>query len=86
MYITAAYILEIYSGKSFSSFAYERIFSPLQMHGTFMSRNLAMQSGNLSQSWSETGRRIPFWFSESIMHTNSGAGGILSTARDMVWI
>lgn len=81
MYVTASYILEKYSGLSFGEFARKRIFEPLQMNSTVTSEALAP---NLSQTWSEKGRRIPLWFSESDMRLLAGAGSILSSTRDMV--
>lgn len=84
MFVTAAYILEKYSGMSFPDFAHQRIFSPLGMNATSMSDELAVASSRLSQSWSLKQRRIPFWFSGKNMKTIAGAGGIISSARDMV--
>ena len=84
MFVTAAYILEKYSAMSFPDFAHQRIFSPLGMNATSMSDELAVASSRLSQSWSLKQRRIPFWFSGKNMKTIAGAGGIISSARDMV--
>ena len=90
MYVTASYLLSVYAKKSFYEFAKERIFDPLGMKSTVMSPTEAKQSGYLSHSWAQPtgeekyGRRIPFWFSDKTHRAISGAGGVISSAEDMV--
>lgn len=82
--MVGTHILATYSGVSFSEFAHERIFKPLGMSATTLSPEVAEATGNFSHGWSSKGRRIPFWFSKEGSHVISGAGAMLSSAKDMV--
>lgn len=81
MYVVGTHILEKYSTTTFGDFVQERILKPLGMNSTVTSTVVAKR---LTQTWSKSGRRIPFWFSEEEMSLLSGAGSILSTTKDMV--
>ena len=57
------------------------------MSTTTFSPTAANNSGLLTHAWTPLGRRIPFWFDESIVDLMAGAGGIISSAEDMVrWL
>jgi len=46
-----------------------------------------MQSGKLAQSWTEHGRRIPYWIPETAVEMKSGPGGIISNVIDLAkWL
>ena len=81
MFITGTYILERYSGLPFSEFMRSRIFEPLGMLSTVASPDAAHR---LSQTWAKSGRRIPFWFTDDETKYISGAGVLISSAKDMV--
>lgn len=44
----------------------------------------ASRDGQLTQSWTIGGRRIPYWFAEESVPLNAGAGGVISSVLDMV--
>ena len=82
MFKVGTYILEKYSSHSFEEFLQERILVPLGMDSTTTSPDKA--GSNKSQAWSATGRRIPHWFTEKGAKLASGAGAVISSAKDMV--
>ena len=88
MYVLASHIVSTYSGMPFRKFVQERIFDPLGMNATTYSPVVAGKSGLLSQQWSSEaagGRRISYWVSTEVREEFiAGAGGIISTAVDMV--
>jgi CubicO group peptidase (beta-lactamase class C family) len=85
MYVTAAHIVSTYAG-SFTTFVKERIFDPLNMTSTTYSLSEAVRSGEITQAWTSmaNGRRIPHWFDDEVNQLIAGAGGIISSAADMV--
>lgn len=82
--MTAAYIVEKYSGISFPDFVQKRIFDKLGMHFSTYSANKAEATGHLSQVWSSNGRRIPYWITDDTLQINPGPGGVISNAIDLV--
>lgn len=44
----------------------------------------AEATGNLSQEWMSTSRRVPLSFSDDIAELVSGMGGLISSVSDMV--
>ncbi|KZT23833.1 beta-lactamase/transpeptidase-like protein [Neolentinus lepideus HHB14362 ss-1] len=86
MYVTASYIISKYAG-SYMTFVKERIFKPLNMTSTTFSPKEAIASGKVTATWTHKGRRIPFWFTEDVIELQAGAGGVTSSAEDMVkWL
>ncbi|TFK57591.1 beta-lactamase/transpeptidase-like protein [Heliocybe sulcata] len=86
MYVTASYIISKYAGP-YMTFVKERIFKPLNMTSTTFSPEEAIASGKLTVTWTHTGRRIPFWFTEDTIELQAGAGGVTSSAEDMTrWL
>ena len=85
MYVTAAHIVSTYAG-SFTAFVKERIFEPLNMTSSTYLLSEAVRSGEITQAWTSTdnGRRIPHWFDDEVIQLIAGAGGIISSAADMV--
>ena len=57
------------------------------MNSSTFSSAVANASGLLTDTWSKSGRRIPFWFDDSIGDFKAGAGGVISNAKDLVrWL
>lgn len=83
MYMTAAHMLDTYTG-SYPKYAAERIFSALGMNSTTFSPNEAAATGRLTQSWAAHGHRIPYWLPEEVISLNAGPGGIITNVVDLV--
>ena len=83
MYMVGAYIISTYTG-SFSKFVEDRIFKPLNMTSTTYSTAAANSTGRLTQTWTDSGRRIPYWSNDSESAILDGPGGVISSARDLV--
>lgn len=83
MYSTGAHIISHYTG-SYVDYASEHIFEPLGMNSTTFSPSRAYASGNLSQSWTGHGQRIPYCILEESTDVIAGAGGIISNTVDLV--
>lgn len=83
MYMTAQHILTTYTG-SFTKFVHDRIFLPLNMSSTTYSYSEAAEGGQTTQNWGENGRLIPWWFKDAETELISGAGGIITSAHDLV--
>jgi len=84
MYMIVARIIAKYTAGSYASFVQDRIFTPLRMTSSTFSINKAASSGRLTQTWASIGRRIPLSFAEDSVDLLAGAGGVISTAEDMV--
>ena len=84
MYITGSYVISKYSGMSYRDFAEQRLLTPLGMTSSTLSPDRAAQTGNLTQSWSPVGRRIPFFYTESMADLIAGGGGVMSSVEDLV--
>lgn len=94
----ASYLISKYSGQSYVNFIQTRIFTPLQMSSTSFPQNQTShppspshphsRRQNLSQSWTQNKRRIPFWFSNPVLgELNSGPAAIISNVEDMIrWV
>lgn len=76
-----------YSGLPYQTFVASRIFTPLNMvRSTYYPSN-ASATGDFTQSWMSTGRRIPHVFDDALVELNSGPGGVISNAVDMArWV
>ena len=86
-YILGAYLIERYANSTYAEFVSERIFSPLGMSSSTYTPSIAAASGKLTQSWHRDGRRVPFWFDEKLASLMGGAGGVISSAADLVkWL
>ena len=85
MYILTSHIVSLYSGKPYIEFVKERVFTPLNMSTTTFSEFEASQTGLLTHSFNAVvGSRLPFWFPDSVKVLNAGAGGVISSTRDLV--
>ncbi|GBE87232.1 beta-lactamase/transpeptidase-like protein [Sparassis crispa] len=85
MFMLGAHIVTKYAGIPYTAFASNRIFAPLNMSTTtFWPQEAAPR---LTQSWTNFGRRVPFWFPDEMVELNAGPGGVISSAEDMVkWV
>ncbi|KAF8128763.1 beta-lactamase/transpeptidase-like protein [Mycena galopus ATCC 62051] len=87
MYVTGAYVISKYSGTSYRDFVEERILLPLRMTSSTLYPNRAFENGKFTQSWTPSRRRIPFFMPEHTADLIAGAGGVMSSAEDMVhWV
>lgn len=84
MFKTGAYLVSKYANKSYTQFASERLFKPMGMPTTTFWPNEAREAGLLTQTWNKFGRLIPFWFEDEVVELMAGAGGVISSAADMV--
>ena len=82
--MVGAHIISKLSGMSYQAFASSRLFAPLNMSSTTFSPSEAAKSGRLTQTWTRGVRRVPFWFPDNVAELFAGAGGIISSAEDMV--
>lgn len=83
-YVAGAHIISTYSGVPYTQFVKERIWNRLNVTSSTFSPDQAALSGKLTQIWTASGRRIPFWFAEESVELNAGPGGIISSVVDMV--
>jgi len=83
MFMVAGHIIETYSGKDYTSFVEDRIFTPLGMSSSTFSPAKAAKTGKFTQGWTSSGRLLPEWFSEDMVPLMAGAGGVISSAVDM---
>jgi CubicO group peptidase (beta-lactamase class C family) len=81
--MTAQHLVEKYSQKRLPDFVAERIFGPLNMTSSSYSPSSAVSTGRLSEFY-HLGRRIPIFFTEDDVSVMGGAGGVLTTAEDMM--
>ncbi|KAI0087730.1 beta-lactamase/transpeptidase-like protein [Irpex rosettiformis] len=87
MFMLTSHIISLYSGKPYIEFVRERIFSPLDMSTTTFSESEALKSGLLTHSFNIVGRRLPFWFPDSVKVLNAGPGGVISSTHDLTrWV
>ncbi|EJF60228.1 beta-lactamase/transpeptidase-like protein [Dichomitus squalens LYAD-421 SS1] len=87
LYMLGAYLVSHYANTSYPDFVEDRLFRPLGMRTSTFSYSVANTSGLLTDSWTGFGRRIPFWLDDSVREFKAGAGGVISSAQDMVkWL
>lgn len=98
MYVTGAYLVEQYSNLSFPDFLHKHIFSPLGMNASLVDPVKAFETGELAEGylpyefnvsdgkgWEKNKYRpTPFFDSSIDARMNAGAGGIISSAEDLV--
>ncbi|KAI0689020.1 beta-lactamase/transpeptidase-like protein [Cytidiella melzeri] len=83
LYMLGAHVISIYSGMDYTIFVKSRILEPLNMTYTTFYESEASKDGLLTQSWTATGRRIPYWFSDSAVPLAAGPMGLISNLIDM---
>lgn len=85
MYMVTSEVLNKYTGDH-KQFIQDRILNPVGMSSTTFSEVKAKRTGHFSSSWdnSSHGRQIPYWFPEPTANFMSAAGGLISSANDMV--
>lgn len=84
MFTTVAHIIETYSAQTYTSFVEDRIFTPLGMSSSTFSPAKAEKTGRFTQGWTSNGRLLPECFTEEMAILMAGAGGVISSAVDMV--
>ena len=73
-----------YSGMTYMEFLKQRVWQPLNMTTTTFYESEASADGKLTQFWTNQGRRIPFWMSDTLVPLNAGPGGVISNVVDLV--
>ena len=94
MFMTAAYLVQSLTSMPFTTFVETAIFEPLNMTSSTFSPETSQNSlSHLSDSFftldNGTVVEIPFTFKESFedLQVNAGAGGVVSSARDLMkWL
>ncbi|KAH8991092.1 hypothetical protein EDB86DRAFT_1637507 [Lactarius hatsudake] len=71
------------ASKQFSEFVEDRILQPLRMSQSTYSIDKAVQSGNVSETWTPFGRRIPPWMEGLETELVAGPGGLISNVKDI---
>ncbi|KAJ7023723.1 beta-lactamase/transpeptidase-like protein [Mycena alexandri] len=85
MFIAGSYVVSKLSGMAYQSFVEERIMLPLNMTSSSLHPDRFSGSDKFSQTWTPSRRRIPFFLStEQEAELIAGAGGVVSTAEDML--
>ncbi|KAI0063206.1 beta-lactamase/transpeptidase-like protein [Artomyces pyxidatus] len=83
MYMVGAHIIATLTG-SFTKFVDDRIFKPLNMMDSTYLPDVAHASGKTTQTWTLSGRRIPWWFTEDWqVDLIAGPGGVISSVQEM---
>lgn len=82
------------SRPSFGAYLQEHIFGPLGMTSTFTSVAQARKTGHLSDGFTRTNvslpdplgelRPLPFFLADNAGDINSGAGGVITSTKDIV--
>ncbi|KAH9180216.1 beta-lactamase/transpeptidase-like protein [Lactarius sanguifluus] len=87
MYMVGAHVITALSGKQFSGFVNDRILKPLKMTQSTYSIDDAVQSGNMSETWTPFGRRIPPWMEGLETELMAGPGGVISNVKELAsWV
>ncbi|KAI0645138.1 beta-lactamase/transpeptidase-like protein [Trametes meyenii] len=87
MFVLGAHVIEKYANTTWLDFVEERLLKPLNMSTTTTWPSRVNASGKLTHTWTKTGRRIPFWCTDEVSRFMAGAGGVISSAEDMVkWL
>ncbi|KAF7350120.1 Beta-lactamase domain-containing protein [Mycena venus] len=84
MYIAGSYVVSKLSGMTYRDFVENRIMRPLNMSSSTMHPDRVSENDKFSQTWTPTRRRIPFFMTEHTADLIAGAGGVISTAEDML--
>ncbi|KAF7350188.1 Beta-lactamase domain-containing protein [Mycena venus] len=84
MYIAGSYVVSKFSGMAYRDFVETRIMLPLNMSSSTMHPDRVSENDTFSQTWTPTKRRIPFFITEHTADLIAGAGGVISSAKDML--
>ncbi|KAJ7258110.1 beta-lactamase/transpeptidase-like protein [Mycena haematopus] len=84
MFITGSYVVSKFSGMAYRDFVESRILLPLNMSSSTMHPDRVSETDKFSQTWTPSGRRIPFFMTEQKANLIAGAGGVISTAEDLL--
>ncbi|KAH9048267.1 beta-lactamase/transpeptidase-like protein [Lactarius hengduanensis] len=87
MYMVGAHVITALSGIQFTEFVKDRILRPLKMTESTYSIDEAIQSGNVSETWTAFGRRIPPWMEGRDIELIAGPGGLISNVKELAsWV
>ncbi|KAJ7873526.1 beta-lactamase/transpeptidase-like protein [Mycena olivaceomarginata] len=84
MFVTGSYVVAKLSGMAYRDFVEKRIMHPLNMSSSTMHPDRVSKSDRFSQTWTPSSRRIPFFATEQTVDLIAGAGGVISTAEDLL--
>ncbi|KAK7040621.1 beta-lactamase domain-containing protein [Favolaschia claudopus] len=84
MYVTASYIVSKFPGVPYRDFVEQRILLPLNMSSSTLHPDRVSSLDRFSQTWSPSGRRIPFFADDKKMALIAGAGGVISDVQDLL--
>ncbi|KAF7348707.1 Beta-lactamase domain-containing protein [Mycena venus] len=84
MFVAGSYVVSKFSGMAYRDFVEKRIMLPLNMSSSTMHPDRVSGSDRFTQTWTPYGRRIPFFLKEHSADLIAGAGGVISTAEDML--
>jgi CubicO group peptidase (beta-lactamase class C family) len=85
--MTFPMLIPLYTNTSFTSFVSNRIFEPLNMSSTSYFPSFGQARGTAAHTFAKNGRRIPNWATDTEADYNAGAGGVVSSAKDLVeWV
>ncbi|KAJ7873502.1 beta-lactamase/transpeptidase-like protein [Mycena olivaceomarginata] len=84
MFVTGSYVVAKLSGMAYRDFVEKHIMLPLNMSSSTMHPDRVSKSDRFSQTWTPSGRRIPFFATEQTVDLIAGAGGVISTAEDLL--
>ncbi|CDO69943.1 hypothetical protein BN946_scf184836.g17 [Trametes cinnabarina] len=87
MYILGAHVIEHFANTTYADFISRRLFKSLGMSTSTIVPSEALASRKVTDTWTKDGRRIPFWFTDESAYLGAGAGGVISSAEDMIkWL
>lgn len=84
MYVVGAQVVTTLPSVRFIDFVKDRIFTPLNMTQSTFLVHEALRSGQVSETWTPFGRRIPLWMEGLPAETMAGPGGVISNVNDLV--
>ena len=83
MYMVGAHILDTFTGVGMETFMHDRIFAPLNTSLTYTPAE-AFKSGRATQTWSQDGRALPWWFTDGDYKLSAGPGGVIADVEGLV--
>jgi CubicO group peptidase (beta-lactamase class C family) len=83
LYVVGALIIDTYAG-SYTDFVRERFFVPLNMSDSTFVPSEANMTGRATQTWTNEGRRVPWWFTDDDYKLSAGPGGVIASAEGLV--
>jgi CubicO group peptidase (beta-lactamase class C family) len=85
--MTAAHLLNRFSGQTAPEFVKSRIFSPLNMSSSTLDYYTAAATSHVCHVFDPNGRRIPTLFEQGFTEVSRGPGGVISNVVDLAkWL